>query len=339
MRGVAAIAVVIFHARGFFGYRMSGALAVDFFFVLSGFVVAFAYDDRLAHGMSFRQFLQKRAIRLYPLYFIGQLLGVFTAALAIWAGRPSLAAWEVAASFALGMLWLPSPFGGATGKFFPLNGPSWSLFWEVIVNLAYGLFHKRLNSLLLLGLAAIGGIALVYYAWTTRTLGAGAQWSDVPLGALRTLYSFTVGVLLCRHRNQIPKWLGKAGATVPIAALGVILLLPDHLVTDLLFIGMGGPVLVAAGSRVRGDDIPVFRLLGAISFPLYAVHKPLLEALQLFAPALPLPKPLVGGTYILAMIGLASLIVPIDKNVRARITARANKRGARITDTKVPVPD
>jgi peptidoglycan/LPS O-acetylase OafA/YrhL len=339
MRGVAAIAVVIFHARSFFGYRMSGALAVDFFFVLSGFVVAFAYDDRLAKGMSFTQFLQKRAIRLYPLYFFGQLLGVGTAAFGIWIGRPSLASWEIAASFALGVLWLPSPFGGATGKFFPLNGPSWSLFWEVIINLAYGLLHKMLNTFVLLGLAAVSGVALLYYAWTTRTLGAGAQWSDVPLGALRTLYSFSIGILLCRHRDLIPNWLGKAGATVPLAALGVILLLPDRLVIDLLFIGIGGPVLVAIGSRVRGDDLTLFRLLGAISFPLYAVHKPLLEALQLFAANIPLPHPVVGGIYVMAMIGLAWLIVPVDKNVRAFITAQANKRGSRITDTKVPVPD
>jgi peptidoglycan/LPS O-acetylase OafA/YrhL len=338
MRGVAAMAVAIYHVDDYLGYKSSAPLAVDFFFVLSGFVVAYAYDERLAHGMSFRQFAEKRAIRLYPLYFLGQLLGLVAAIMCLWLGRPTLATWEIAASLVLGMLWLPSPFQGVTRRLFPLNNPSWSLFWEVVVNAAYGLFHKRLTTPVLLGTAAAGGLGVLYYALATHNTDVGTNWKSVPGGAARAAFSFSVGVLLSRHRALIPQWLGRTGPAPLLVLLGLLLMLPRHLLTDLLFIAVGSPLIVAAGSRVTGDDLPLFRFLGAISFPLYAIHRPLLDPLNIVAGAIPLPRPLIGLTYVAAMIWLAWLVVPIDIRVRAYLTRQANRRGARITSTRVEVP-
>src|SRR6187402_3617673 len=83
LRGVAAIAVVTFHfmewaisdySKNFIGH---GFLAVDFFFCLSGFVIAYAYDDRMKQ-LKPGPFLIRRLIRLHPLVVIGSVLGLIT---------------------------------------------------------------------------------------------------------------------------------------------------------------------------------------------------------------------------------------------------------------------
>src|ERR1700748_3183694 len=81
MRGIAAISVVVFHfmeviitdySQNFIGH---GFLAVDFFFCLSGFVIAYAYDDRIRQ-MGKANFFKARLIRLRPLVILGSVLGL-----------------------------------------------------------------------------------------------------------------------------------------------------------------------------------------------------------------------------------------------------------------------
>jgi peptidoglycan/LPS O-acetylase OafA/YrhL len=78
IRGLAAILVVIFHAEQFFGARPfpKSYLAVDVFFLLSGAVVANAYEHRLQSDMSLARFTWLRIVRIYPLYLLGTVLGV-----------------------------------------------------------------------------------------------------------------------------------------------------------------------------------------------------------------------------------------------------------------------
>src|ERR1700744_3037299 len=81
LRGVAALAVVTFHfmewvyfdySKNFIGH---GFLAVDFFFCLSGFVIGYAYDDRIGK-MGILEFFKSRLIRLHPLVIIGSVIGL-----------------------------------------------------------------------------------------------------------------------------------------------------------------------------------------------------------------------------------------------------------------------
>src|SRR5688572_27186028 len=99
LRGIAALAVVIFHfmewifpdiSNNFIGH---GFLAVDFFFCLSGFVIGYAYDDRI-RKMGTGAFFKARLIRLHPLVILGSVLGLlgflidpFALPLAYEAGR------------------------------------------------------------------------------------------------------------------------------------------------------------------------------------------------------------------------------------------------------------
>ena len=80
LRGVAALMVVWFHvfeafATSHVDQRINhGYLAVDFFFVLSGFVIGYAYDDRWGR-MTYRDFFMRRLIRLHPMVVMGMLIG------------------------------------------------------------------------------------------------------------------------------------------------------------------------------------------------------------------------------------------------------------------------
>ena len=84
LRGVAALMVILYHI--FEGFATSptdqrfnhGYLAVDFFFVLSGFVIGYAYDDRWKAGFKTKGFFKRRLIRLHPMIVLGFVLGFIT---------------------------------------------------------------------------------------------------------------------------------------------------------------------------------------------------------------------------------------------------------------------
>jgi peptidoglycan/LPS O-acetylase OafA/YrhL len=125
LRGVAALCVVIFHfgemvisdySKLWIGH---GYLAVDFFFCLSGFVLGYAYDDRIT-TMGLGSFFKARLIRLHPLVVFGSVLGL----IAFYAnpfGVPP----------GYGMIPYAAIHGGGQ-SLFGLNAPSWSLFWEYV---------------------------------------------------------------------------------------------------------------------------------------------------------------------------------------------------------------
>src|ERR1700722_3197255 len=125
LRGVAAISIVVFHYSQNLGWELlpNAYLAVDFFFMLSGFVIAHAYEARLRSGQTVAEFMQRRLIRLYPLYWLGTTLPIILIAVAAWFGESHPAGTLTAASYFLGLLFLPTPsnlsvFGS---RVFPLN--------------------------------------------------------------------------------------------------------------------------------------------------------------------------------------------------------------------------
>ncbi len=115
LRGIAALAVVVFHfmewiipdfTQNFIGH---GFLAVDFFFCLSGFVIAYAYDKRLPQ-MGIRAFFTSRLIRLHPLVIIGTLLGLLGLFLDPFADHASAhSPGNIALIFVCALLMIPLP--------------------------------------------------------------------------------------------------------------------------------------------------------------------------------------------------------------------------------------
>ena len=162
MRGIAALAVGWLHAATFFRLDFEphhAALAVDFFFVLSGFVIAYAYDGKLKAGMTFAEFAAKRLIRLYPLIFIGVLVGTLVSV-----GPAVLEEADLKRFLALGFSALVLfPLGALLGmQPYPVNNPLWSLFFELIANGVYGLGKGRgMSRFLSLVALTISAVLLV----------------------------------------------------------------------------------------------------------------------------------------------------------------------------------
>lgn len=276
LRGLAAVLVLVFHLRGL-GLPLAvldhGYLAVDLFFVISGFVLARAYDAELTAGRS-ADFMIKRLRRLYPMILLGLLLGAV-----VWAARgrdPSV----LPLLLALGLMFVPMT---GTPDAFPLNGPQWSLLWELLANLVYAgvapwLTTRRLGLLVLAG--GIGHVILTAKAGTGSLGPSGHDgWSAAP----RVIYGFFAGVLLARQEGR---WRVSAA---PITVLLVVVILtlcapiPDagRAAFDLAATLVVFPLLVASAARapVTGPLRPVLDGLAGLSYALYALHIPIVLGL------------------------------------------------------------
>jgi peptidoglycan/LPS O-acetylase OafA/YrhL len=286
LRGVAALGVVAYHLGSRLGgpaIAPRGYVAVDFFFVLSGFVIAHAYEARLAGGLSTAGFLRLRLIRLLPLSALGVLAGLaYLSARALLFPALSDTPALVAAAAALNLFLLPSPFVTPVngGELFPANGVLWSLLFEILANLAWvGLIAGR--STRRLALAAGAGAVLAAFAILTSTTGnPGWDWASFAGGAARVAFGFLTGVLIHRLRTQIPE---RAAAPFWVCALllAAAMAAPiDDRRWDALAAVVLAPLIVVLGvggdRRGMGGRPP--RLLGELSYPLYALHLPILMA-------------------------------------------------------------
>ncbi len=167
LRGVAAVAVVIFHFMEMVIWNYSklwighGFLAVDFFFSLSGFVMGYAYDNRIGK-MGFGQFIKARLIRLHPLVVLGATLGLIAFYVNPFGVTPGYGFGKVALMFAAALLMIPYGTMKERGfNLFSLNAPSWSLFWEYVANIIFGLVLYRMKRwlLILLTIVAAGELS------------------------------------------------------------------------------------------------------------------------------------------------------------------------------------
>jgi peptidoglycan/LPS O-acetylase OafA/YrhL len=286
LRGVAALGVLLFHvlgivdqAHGASGRALThGYLAVDFFFMLSGFVMSAAYARRLAQGWALRDFLLRRLKRLYPVYGAALVMGVaLQLALAANAHQPvsGAAAGALVVVVAYAALFLPL-LSSQDAEAFPLNGAAWSLSHELLANVTFGLF-RRASACGLVLTASAGAVGCVWLLVHGRCLEAGAMQDSYLPGLARVLFAFPVGVLL--HRAYAAGRLARLPRLGPVAlaaALAAPLALPlRHGGGDMLLDGacvfVGFPLLLALGA-VSGASSATGARLGALSYPLYATH-------------------------------------------------------------------
>lgn len=298
LRGTAALIVLMFHfeqlqgIRGLFAY---GYLAVDFFFLLSGFVLVGTFESRAAKAANGDSaIIVARFLRFWPLMALGALIG---------AGE-HLLRWPVEQVLPLLVLgWLSIPLGWGGSGYFALNGPQWSLFVELVCNALHVLLLRHLKAPVLLALALSSGIAL---AWTGRTMGAltlGSDYDDMLLGLLRAGFAYPLGVVLGRQQAwlrtlpQVPAWLAPAvltGAFLLFAQLAVPQAVAEALICGLFVVAL----IAGVRAKVTARAAASLGWLGAISFPLYAVHFPILETadmLRRVAPPALGPVIFVGG--------------------------------------------
>ena len=273
LRGIAALIIVSVHWHRLFGDFdwPAGALAVDLFFCLSGFVLAHAYEAKLPSGAW--AFVKARFVRLYPLYILGTALGVIVAILMM---RFDVGATEwTAASFwtalPLALVMLPSP----SGRLFPFDGPMWSIFFELLINIVWAAFWKPLRSTrVLVWVIALSGVGFIVCSILTQSGNMGRTHDGIIGGLFRVSYSFFLGVLLYRfHRTWA---LPKVPPLILMAALPAILFVPMSLAGTVFVVLFVLPWLVLLGSQVEPSRYvaPLCRNVGAASYATYALHVP-----------------------------------------------------------------
>lgn len=298
LRGVAALMVLVFHVFDACQANVlpHGYLAVDFFFVLSGFVIGYSYDDRWERGLTVGGFLRRRLIRLHPMVVCGAVVGClcFLAAGGVkWDGTPVSMGWTLLAL--LGMLFMvPALPGWPTevrgfGEFFPLNGPYWSLFYEYIGNVLYALLLRRLSCRGLALVAFVSGCLVVHAATGLGYLGVGWSAADGGWwqGLVRMLFPYSMGMLMARRFRPVAGMRGTFWwSSLILVCVGLLPQvggeraawingLVDSAVVILLFPGL---VWLAASDLETSERASrVSRWLGDLSYPLYAVHYPFMS--------------------------------------------------------------
>lgn len=340
IRGVAALAVVVFHAPAFFGpiALPSAYLAVDLFFGLSGFVIDHAYQRRLDVGMGAVEFMRTRLVRLYPIYILGTFIGAASSLAALTLGGGALNAPGLLTASATGLFVLPSPTFDQAPQLFPLNSPAWSLFFELVVNLVFALVWRLLTLPRIVGVAVLAGAALAALSIATGGMELGDTWAGLVFGLLRATTSFFVGVALHRYfvlraGRQTPQptsWL------IPLLLLPLFAAAPQgvwKLAFEMTFIAVVAPICIwlcahaATGLRLG----KTYAFLGAASYAVYALHYPLVELIRRVLHVLGREPeqfaPLLGLTFLGALLLLAWVVDhTYDRQARAFLSRWTTRR-------------
>ncbi len=357
LRGVAAFLVIWYHfGEGFATSPVDqmlnhGYLAVDFFFVLSGFVIGYAYDDRWKRGMTSWKFMLRRLIRLQPMVVLSVVFGAIAFMVQgceHWDHTPVATHWVLIA-LVLGLFMIPAypGFGyevRGNGEMFPLNGPQWSLFFEYIGSVLYAFWLHKLSKRGLTAVVVLSGIGLgacaLFNVSGAYHIGFGWTAGDYGFfcGFLRMSFSFSIGLLMTRDFKPIrikgAFWICTAIITIVLAcpyvgstdgepsALNAIY---DMVCTICVF-----PFVVyigACGVTTDKFSASTCEFLGQLSYPIYIIHYPVMYLFYswvwnnglTFADVWPVCIALFVGIIALAWCALRFYDEPVRKALSSRL--------------------
>lgn len=315
LRGLAAVLVLLFHFSNIAGETSlfsRGYLAVDFFFMLSGFVLVPVFEAGLPAAAP-ASLLIARVLRFWPLLVLGALIG----ALVHWRdsaipGTPHL--------FLAQILLLPA--GDPHHPLFPLNQAHWSLWCELMLNALQLWIMRKLRTRAVLVLASLCWLLAALFAFGHGSLDLGAGPTTMVAGIFRAVGAYGFGIVLRRSGALQAPAQGLPWWTAPLL-LGVLILAPAAIglparITDPIAALAFAPVIaLAAAARLPDHLNGAGRWLGALSFPLYAIHYPLLEIPQVW-----MAEPSLEARFavLVLAVGLASLLTatPIASGVKLR---------------------
>jgi peptidoglycan/LPS O-acetylase OafA/YrhL len=282
LRGTAAILILLHHANmRVWGsiYLANSYLSVDFFFMLSGFVIAFSYGEKLSSGaMSFFDFIKVRLSRLYPMIFLGSLIGVTVFLAQAYENGTTDNATFLAAI--LTFFCLPT-----TGfdNIFPANTVFWSLFFEICINFILAALLPFMGRRAILTALVLSFVCLGLSVNANGMYMIGWQPKTFIDGIPRSVFPFLLGFCIFDVSRVIRFELGRAAFWISIAALTCAVVLPwDRVVGgkcySLACVAVFFPALVLLSSGIRAGKLEnrIAEWLGDLSYPLYAVHNPIL---------------------------------------------------------------
>lgn len=342
LRGVAALVVVVFHftewvypdyTKNFIGH---GFLAVDFFFCLSGFVIAYAYDSRIGE-MGIAAFFRSRLIRLHPLVIAGSVLGLLGFLIDPFANHIAhYSTWKLILIFLCSISLVPFPvMPERFFNLFGLNAPSWSLFWEYIANIIYAFILCRLGRRTLIILTVIAAALLGLVGYNSGNLMGGWAKSNFWDGGARVFYSFLIGMLIFRCNWIIKNRLGFSGFIILLLLPFLMPFFKWNWLVELSIVLFYFPLLVAigAGAAMSEGTKSVCELSGKLSYPLYMSHY---AAIWIFGAYYTKYKPagtqlfliVLGGT--LLLIGLSYMVMVLyDLPIRRYLHRRTSSPSTR----------
>lgn len=285
MRGVAAIFVMIFHTSSYWsGFTFYHSyLAVDMFFLLSGFVIGHAYEDKLVCGsITTKDFVLIRLVRLYPMYFLSGFVSLLIFLLNYYSDQSESSNYlsSLISSYVLMVFFLPSSLAGGI-YFFPLNGPCWSIFYELITNFIYAFFRLKLNNKTILSVIFVLACLMAGLAFLHGKLDAGNTWryTSISAGLTRSGFGIFLGIYLNRQGKQLFSSLVLPSWAVMIL-MSLALMMPDlkniNGLFDLCAVFFIFPFCLVVAARCKNGEFTgaMFKLLGQASYPVYLLHVP-----------------------------------------------------------------
>jgi len=292
LRGTAALAVASAHVTAYNAGTTAlphAFLAVDFFFIISGFVIAHAYEQRLLSNMGFGEFIELRVVRLWPLIVAGLALGAFYFVIkSVFQPAEAVSVGYLGVAIIFGLLLAPLNMVLGTDGY-PLDPPCWSLFFEMIANALYALLcrFRLISSGMLFVIIAISLLGLMAESrlelWDvpqhfSNRLALATSFLE---GGSRVGFGFFLGVTFYRYRNhsffrRLPRLHPALASIVLLMSLSLPPFLSniyDFVVTILIL-----PLIVvlSAHYELQGSGAAASKFAGWLSYPLYVVHYPVM---------------------------------------------------------------
>jgi peptidoglycan/LPS O-acetylase OafA/YrhL len=296
---------------------------VDFFYLLSGFVVGYAYDDRWGK-MSMGDFFKRRLIRLHPLV----ILGVFIGAIAFWVdpytnGRAHVSFLELIGVMLIGFTLLPSPDIRGWGETHPLDGPCWSLLQEYIANIIYAFFGQKMSKVILWIIVAISGITLIVVAAGRGDVATGWGYNTFWIAMVRMMFPFFAGLLLFRTGKLIHLPMAFPLCSLMLIGLFFMPTFAYNGLFEAACIIIAFPIIVAAGAggKISGRWASLCKFSGDISYPIYITHYPFIYIYTMWVvEKKPAPQqiiPVAVGLFVFFILLAYASLKLYDEPVRA----------------------
>ncbi len=345
LRGLGALLVLAGHTIVAWGpvWPASGAIVVDAFFALSGFVIAYAYEPKFKAGMRAGEFMLHRIVRLFPLYLLGTIL-VYTTLLAFTIGDSDGAqrSGKLGLQLLPQLFLLPSPPQLGATDVYSLNVPAYTLFCELAVNLIYVLAFRWLSTRVLIGVVIVAGFGLACAVLVFGRIDVGSDWSTWWGGLARATFGFFVGILAFRlvGSPQSARRPARRVAAPLLIVLPVICFIPASTewrpILDIaLAWGLLLPILLLCQSMRPSDRFTnLFLVGGRISYAIYILHQPFREIIRRLQWQSTIVADLAPWSGVAVMIGVVTLAFIAeryyDRPVRRAVVAWLRARDVRV---------